>query len=80
MSEDKKSIKIGAGWTKESKSGNAYVSFSLDIEAIEETIRSLVAQKADLKKINVSMFENTKKKEDRQPDYFLMFFPRTTKE
>lgn len=76
MSEDKKSIKIGAGWTKESKSGNAYVSFSLDVKAIEEAIKTLVASQTPLEKINVSMFENTKKKEDRQPDYFLMFFPR----
>ena len=76
MSEESKSIEIGAGWTKESKNGNAYVSFSLDVEAIESALTSLKAGTQEVKKINVSMFENTKKKEEKHPDYFLMFFPR----
>lgn len=73
---DSNSIKVGAGWTKESKSGSVYVSISLDVIKIKELSDEIAAAGGKSEKLNVSMFENTKKKADNQPDYYFMYFRR----
>jgi uncharacterized protein (DUF736 family) len=73
---EKTSIKVGAGWTKEGKSGNVYVSVSLDAVKIAELTAEIAANGGNGEKLNVGMFENTKKKTDNQPDYYFMYFRR----
>lgn len=56
-------VEIGAGWTKESKSGNPYISISIDMDKLNKTL------KMDQTKVNALIMENKNKKEQKHPDY-----------
>jgi uncharacterized protein (DUF736 family) len=56
-------VEIGAGWTKESKKGNPYISVSIDMDKLNKTL------KMDQTKVNAVMMENKYKEKDTQPDY-----------
>ncbi len=53
-------IKLGALWKKVDKNNNPYMSGILDNDAMPHT-----------SKIPVVLFKNTRKEDEKQPDYYL---------
>ena len=53
-------MKLGAFWKKVDKNNNAYMSGVLDNDAMPHT-----------QKIPVVLFKNTRKEDEKQPDYLL---------
>ena len=53
-------MKLGAFWLKKDKNGNSYMSGMIDNDSLPHT-----------EKIPVVLFKNTRKSEEKQPDYLL---------
>lgn len=58
-------VDIGAGWTKESKNGNPYISLSIDMDKLNKILVM------DQTKVNALLMENKNKKSEKHPDYRL---------
>ena len=70
---DSKPVYVGSIWNKTSKNtGNEYLSVSLNVA---ELLKSLGFEPPEgVEKVNLSAFKNTKKVEEKQPDYRLTYF------
>lgn len=58
-------VEIGAGWTKESKAGNPYISISIDMDKLNKIL------KLDQTKVYAMLMENQKRNTEKSPDYRL---------
>jgi len=72
-----KSVSVGAVWAKTSKKNTPYLSLSVNVT---ELLKSLGYEAPEgLEKVKLVGFQNGKKSEDKQPDYYVhYFFPETT--
>lgn len=61
--------RIGAGWVRENDRGQ-FISISLDIKAIKE----ITGETGE--KLNCFLSTNTKKTEDKQPDYNVLVYTK----
>lgn len=71
MADEVKGVRVGGAWIKESKAGRTWVSIQLDLKKLLDD-----GNPTDLEKVNLAMFENTKKEKENQPDYNITFFPK----
>lgn len=72
MAENSAMVSVGAMWKKTSAKGMEYLGVSINMP---ELLKSLGYECPDgLEKVNLSAFVNTKKAEEKQPDYRLMYF------
>lgn len=64
-------VYTGSAWDRESKNGTNYISVSLDLSKLLDALGYEFMPDV---KVNLAMFENTKKKSEKSPDWSVVYF------
>lgn len=67
-------VRVGAMWFKTSKKGDNYLSLSLDLAELFKSLGYEPPEDEALKKVNLSAFQVKEKKNEKSPDYSVLYF------
>lgn len=64
-------VYTGSAWSRESKNGTNYISVALDLSKLLGALGYEIPPDV---KVNLALFENTKKKSEKSPDWSIVYF------